>query len=182
MRERLLLCIVLVALAVRLWGLGFGLPFGYVRPDETMIAGPAVGFLSGDFTPPDYRYPTFLMYVMALVYAAYYLISKPFAGYRTLAAFAESRYQTLRPFFLLTRGLSAVMGTVTVWWVYAICRRLFDETVGIVAALFLALSFLHVRDSHFGVTDVTMTALIVLSAAWQRRRSTTALECACRSL
>jgi hypothetical protein len=29
--------------------------------------------------------------------------------------------------------------------------------------LFLALSFLHVRDSHFGVTDVTMTALVVLT-------------------
>src|SRR5258708_29945817 len=63
------------------------------------------------------------------------------------------------------------MGVVTVWAVYAVCRRVFDETVAIVAAFFLALSFLHVRDSHFGVTDVAMTALVVLTvlviARWQ---------------
>ena len=55
------------------------------------------------------------------------------------------------------------MGTLTVWWIYDLSRRVFDDTVAIVAALFLALSFLHVRDSHFGVTDVTMAALIVLT-------------------
>lgn len=113
------------------------------------------------------------MYGMALIYAAYYLVTKPLTGYPSLAAFAESRYHGLEPFFYLTRGLSAVMGTLTVWWVYAICREILDETVGVVAALFLTLSFLHVRDSHFGVTDVTMSALIVLAVLliirWQRR-------------
>jgi hypothetical protein len=50
----------------------------------------------------------------------------------------------------------------------------FDETVAIVAAFFLAVAFLHVRDSHFGTTDITMTALIVLSVLtivrWQESR------------
>jgi hypothetical protein len=174
--RRLVLIVVFAALAVRLWGLGFGLPFGYARPDETMIAGPAVGFLSGDFTPPDYRYPTFLMYVVAFVYAVYYVVSRPFTGVPTLAAFAESRYQSLGTFFYLARGLSALMGALTVWWIHAICRLVFDETVGVVAALFLAVSFLHVRDSHFGVTDITMTGLIVLAVLaiirWQRARDT----------
>ena len=55
------------------------------------------------------------------------------------------------------------MGVLTVWGVYAIARRAFDSTVAIVAASFLALCFLHVRDSHFGVTDVAMTALVVLA-------------------
>ena len=61
----------------------------------------------------------------------------------------------------MSRLLSAVMGVATVWWVFAICRRLFDRTTAVAAALFLALCFLHVRDSHFGVTDVPMTALVV---------------------
>ena len=108
-------------------------------------------------------YPTGLLYAVALVYVGWYAINRPFGTYASLAAFAESRRQSLAPFFYLSRGLSAVMGTLTVWCVFAICRRVFDDTVAIVAALFMALAFLHVRDSHFGTLDVSMTALVVLS-------------------
>jgi hypothetical protein len=171
-RRTLLPAVLIVALGVRFWGLGFGLPFANARPDETSFAGPAVHFLSGDLRPPYFMYPTFLMYVVALLYLVYWALSRPFTGFATLAAFAESRNQSLVPFFYLSRGFSAVMGTLTVWWIYDVTRRVFDDTVAIVTALFLALSFLHVRDSHFGVTDVTMTALIVVTVReivrWQQ--------------
>ena len=164
--------LLVVALGVRLWGLGFGLPFANARPDETGFAGPAVQFLSGDLRPPFFMYPTFLMYVLGLLYLLYWALTRPFTGYATLAAFAESRRQSLAPFFYLSRGFSAVMGTLTVWWIYDLARRVFDDTVAIVAALFLGLSFLHVRDSHFGVSDVTMSALIVVTVReivrWQQ--------------
>jgi hypothetical protein len=164
--------VLAVALGVRLWGLGFGLPFGNARPDETVIAGPAVQFLSGNLRPPYFMYPSFLMYVVALLYVLYWALTRPFTGFATLAAFAESRRQSLAPFFYLSRGVSVAMGTLTVWWLYDLTRRVFDHTVALVAALFLALSFLHVRDSHFGVTDVTMAALVVLTVLqllrWQQ--------------
>jgi hypothetical protein len=35
-----------------------------------------------------------------------------------------------------------------------------------VAALFMALAFIHVRDSHFGTTDVAMTCLLVWSVSY----------------
>ena len=163
-RSRLLLFVVLfVALVVRLWGLGFGLPYIIARPDETEIAGPAVGFLSGDLRPPYFEWPTLFTYATAFLYVIYYALSRPFASYKSLAAFAESRRQSVAPFLYITRIMSAVMGVLTVWWVFAICRRMFDETVAVIAALFLALAFLHVRDSHFGVTDIAMTGLVVLA-------------------
>jgi hypothetical protein len=154
----------LIAVAVRLWGLGFGLPYIIARPDETEMAGPAVGFLSGDLRPPYFEWPTLFTYVTAFLYVVYFYLTRPFTGYATLAAFAESRRQNVAPFLYITRSLSALMGVLTVYWVYAICRRLFDETIALVAALFLALSFLHVRDSHFGVADVAMTSLVMLAA------------------
>ena len=159
----LLASILGLALVARLVGIGFGLPLANARPDETTIAGEAVQFLGGNFRPQMFIYPTFMMDVVALIYMAYYLLGRPFTHYTTLTAFLESRRQDLAPFLYLTRGLSAIMGTLTVWWVYEIARRVFDSTVALVAALFLALSFLHVRDSHFGVTDVMMTALVVLA-------------------
>jgi hypothetical protein len=163
MIRRLFPLVLLVALAVRLWGIGFGIPYVNARPDETQIAGPAVGFLTGDLRPPFLQWPTLFPYTVALIYVVYFALTRPFGGYATLAAFAESRRVNISPFIYVTRGLSAVMGVLTVWWVYAIGKRAFDETVAIVAAWFLALSFLHVRDAHFGVTDVTMTALVVLA-------------------
>ena len=44
-------------------------------------------------------------------------------------------------------------------------RRYELPALGLVAALFMALAFIHVRDSHFGTTDVTMTCLLVWSVS-----------------
>ncbi len=161
--RRLLPVVLLLALALRLWGIGFGLPFAYARPDETEIAGPAVGFLSGDLRPPFFQWPTLFSYIVALMYAIYGGLAGALTGFASLADFAESRRQNIAPFLLAGRFLSMSMGVVTVWAVYAVGRRVFNEIVGVVAAMFLAVAFLHVRDSHFGVTDVAMTGLVVLA-------------------
>jgi hypothetical protein len=159
----LLSAVLLLALGVRVWGIGFGLPLGVARPDETQIAGSAVGFLSGNLRPPFLEWPTLFAYAVALTYVAMVAAMRPFSGPATLADFAEIRRVSLAPFLYPSRVLSAVMGVMTVWWLYAIGRRVFDHTVAIVAAVFLALAFLHVRDSHFGLADVPMTALVVLA-------------------
>src|SRR5690606_14028985 len=65
-------------------------------------------------------------------------------------------------FFLIPRALSATMGTLTIPLLYWAMRQFkFDDATALIAALFMALTYLHARDSHFGVTDVAMTALIV---------------------
>ena len=68
------------------------------------------------------------------------------------------------PFFMVPRVVSAVAGVVTIALVNRLTAALFDRLTGIVAALLLAVAFLHVRDSHFGVTDVPMTCLVVAAA------------------
>jgi hypothetical protein len=155
--------IVALGAVVRLWGIGFGLPYAFSRPDELALAGPAALCLEGHWRPPDFYYPSLYIYALASVYIAYALVTRPLSWYDSLRAFAKSRQQNLAPFLYLNRGLSALMGTLTIWWVYQLGQRVFDATVGSLAAFFLALSFLHVRDSHFGTTDVTMTGLIVLA-------------------
>ncbi len=156
-----LAAILLVALALRVWGIGFGLPNANARPDETSVAGPAVTFLSGEFEPPHFMYPTGFMYALSGAYVVYYHVTRPWASYKTLHEFAESRRQNLAPFLLTSRGISVVMGVLTVGWLFLLGARAADSRTGLVAAAFLALCFLHVRDSHFGVTDTTMTAFVV---------------------
>jgi 4-amino-4-deoxy-L-arabinose transferase-like glycosyltransferase len=155
--------ILLAAAAVRLWGIGFGLPHTLTRPDEDAIVSVAERFFTRDLNPHFFNYPTLFMYVLGLGYVLY------FKAGRTLGWFG-SEYRFLRfatanqgPFFLMARLLSAAAGVATVGVVYRTATRLFSRRAALVAALFLALSFLHVRDSHFGVTDVAATLLISVS-------------------
>lgn len=168
--------ILLVAVSLRVWGIGFGLPNASARPDETSIAGPAVTFLSGQFEPPHFLYPTGFMYALSGAYVVYYEVTRPWASYKTLHDFAESRRQNLAPFLLTSRAISVVLGVLTVAWVFLIGARTSNRPVGLAAAAFLSVCFLHVRDSHFGVTDTTMTGLVVLGVyqvlKWQESGTT----------
>jgi hypothetical protein len=72
---------------------------------------------------------------------------------------------TLRPapLFLVARGLRAVCRRPDGGDDYAAGQRLFDRTTALIGAFFLACAALHVRDSHFGVTDVAATLLVTVS-------------------
>ncbi len=157
--------IVALAAAVRLWGLGFGLPYTQARPDETFVIGVALSFLHGNFSPPFYDYPWLYMWTLTVVYLAYFVWGAAMGTFHSIADLTASWSTYWTPFFLLSRGLSAAFGTATVAVVFSIGRRLWDETTGLIAALFLSLAFIHVRDSHFGTTDIAMTFLVMLAIA-----------------
>lgn len=85
---------------MRIWGIGFGLPHVGARPDEPQIAGPAVGFLSGDLRPPYLEWPTLF------ATSPYVLIDWP----RVVRALTATQSMFLS-------GHSIVLGRG--WWYYA---------------------------------------------------------------
>jgi hypothetical protein len=157
--------ILALAAIVRFWGIGFGLPHTQTRPDETQIIDVTLHFLRGNFTPSFYDYPWLYMWVLTGLYLVYYLWGAATGSFESLADLVASWPLNWEPFFLISRGLSAMAGVVTVFVVYRLARKLWDEATALVAALFLALAFIHARDSHFGTTDVAMTLLIVTSVS-----------------
>ena len=166
-RTRLgLAAIVAIAAAARFWGLGFGLPHTNARPDETIIIDVALSFLRGNLKPHFYDYPWLFMWGLAGLYLIYYTWGRITGTFRSIIEFLASWKFQWVPFFLIPRGLSAVMGTATVLVVFRIARRAWGDTTALVAALFMALAFLHARDSHFGTTDVAMTCLLVWSVSF----------------
>lgn len=170
-----LLAIVVLGAWLRFDSLSFGLPYAHSRPDETALAGPAVMCLIGQCAPPDFYYPTGFIYALSAVYVAMFVVFRARGVYTDLASFAESRRLDVSMFFVASRVMSALAGTATIVVVHAIGRLLWSPTVGLVSSLYLAVSLLHVRDSHFGTTDVTMTALIAatvwLILKWQQAPS-----------
>ena len=161
----LLTGVLALAAAVRIWGLGFGLPHTQARPDETQIIDVTLYFLRGEFKPAFYDYPWLYMWLLTGLYLGYYMWGLVTGSFQSLADVVASWPTNWEPFFLISRGLSAAAGVATVAAVYRLARKLWDEQTGLVAALFMALAFIHARDSHFGTTDVMMTLFIVCSVS-----------------
>lgn len=158
-----LILTMLVAAVLRGWGLDFGLPSVLAHPDESRVAGTAVGFLSGSLHPGFFNYPTLFLYATGLLDWGWCAARVATGGFDSVEVCAASWPSAWKPFFLTARIISAVSGTATVALVFFLGRRLFGTAAGLASALLLATAFLHVRDSHFGVTDVAMTSLVVAS-------------------
>ncbi|HUR35195.1 MAG TPA: glycosyltransferase family 39 protein [Vicinamibacterales bacterium] len=154
--------IVGVAAVVRVWGLAFGLPHTQARPDETHIIEAARTILSGKL-PRFYDYPWLYIFSLSLLYLGYFAWGVVTGAFHSVAEMVASWPTYWAPFFLLSRLMAAAYGTLTVLVVFRIGRRLWDDTAGLLAALFLALAFIHARDSHFGTTDTALSFFIVCS-------------------
>ena len=148
---------------MRFWGIGFGLPHPYARPDERTIIRIALGFGSGDLNPHFFNYDTLFMYILICLYILYYLFGLISGRYAGTADFIQEYVIDASNFHLIARCLSAFLGVLTVYVLYQIVKRLFGKKEAIVSSFFLSLTYLHVRDSHFGTTDIAATLFIEVS-------------------
>jgi 4-amino-4-deoxy-L-arabinose transferase-like glycosyltransferase len=155
--------LLLLALAVRLWGIDFGLPITRARPDEGRIIGTGLRFFTGDYHPGFFHYPTLFMYLYYGVLRIYYLWGSSTGRFTSPTDLFVEIGEQPEALFLLDRLLVVAFSVATVWLLYLCVQRIAGPWAGLLAAGFLALAHLHVRDSHFGVTDVPMTALVMAS-------------------
>src|SRR5262249_3319757 len=164
-RERLTLTgILITGAALRFWGLAFGVPHSGTRPDETTIVVTAIGLLYAGLNPHFFHWPSLEFYVVSAIYRIGCGVGQLRGLYRLKFDIYKDAAVRITPFLMVPRVLSAIAGVVTIWLVYRLADRLFDRLTALTAAFFMAAAFLHVRDSHFGVTDVPMPALVV--GAW----------------
>ena len=155
--QRWLILAVAVGAALRLYGLGFGLPYLHARPDEEVATGIAVQMLeSGDLNPHFFHWPSLTFYVLA----AMFWLNKTLVG----LAFPDIVYSSA-DYFHIARGVVAAFGASTMVLVYRIGQRIESDTIGVVATALFAVAILHVRDSHFAMTDVLATCFATASLA-----------------
>ncbi len=153
----LLLGILLLAAAVRIPGIGYGLPSTYCRPDEDRLIAVALRLSPSDLDPGYYLWPGLPFYLSRLLLSAAARLRPALSGGSSLGLYLSD------PGFvhLLFRAVFLLGGLATVYLLYRVGRRLFSPAAGILAAFFLALSFLHVRDSRFAMLDIPAALLAV---------------------
>lgn len=151
-----LTAIVGAAALLRFWSLGYGIPYA-LGVDEPEILDRAVRIIkTGDFNPHFFDYPSLYIYLQALVAIPRFLWGAVSGEWGTLAAAPTSA------FYLWARAVTAALGTATVYLVYR-CARRWDEPTALLAAALMAVMPLHVRESHFALTDVPATFFVALT-------------------
>lgn len=83
---QLLLWLIAIALLLRSWGIGFGLPFTY-HPDEHQYVDSALGFFKGDLNPHRFNNPALYKYMLFLEYGLLYLVGRCAGLFRSVAEF-----------------------------------------------------------------------------------------------
>lgn len=149
--RRWLILIVVAGAALRLFPIWFGLPYPQARPDEETSIGKALDALNNQPNPRFFHWPSLTFYLFAGVLWVARALHGLVAGARDLT-FSEHA--------IVTRALVALAGTATIVVLFRLAQRLAGDRVAVIASAFLAVAILHVRDSHFAMTDVLMTLLL----------------------
>jgi 4-amino-4-deoxy-L-arabinose transferase-like glycosyltransferase len=168
-----LFAILILAFALRVWGLNFGLP-NLSRPDEQNIANAVMlhifpSFMAGhpSLNPQFFNYPSLFIYLCALGFGLFYALGRMSGLFLTAESFRQLYFNDWSHFLLIERLLSVAFGTFGVWAMVqlgAAFRQ--SKRFGLACGLLLAVTYLHVRDSHFGVTDIAATTFATL-CLWQ---------------
>lgn len=158
----LLLAICAVALGLRLLALAYGLPAIY-NPDETPILNRALAFAKGDLNPHNFLYPSLYFYALFGWEVLFFILGRMVGLYRSVDDFQREFFTDPSRLFLAGRALTTAFGVATVPVLYAFGRRLYDRTTGLIAAVFLAVAPVAVRDAHYVKLDVPVTFFVVLT-------------------
>jgi hypothetical protein len=169
----LVLASILVAgFALRLWHIGYGLPFVYSIDEGSHFTSRAVEMFWQDLDPGYYQNPATYTY---LVYALLRVMYGPhgFAFHLPFGNVTDQFAKNPTDIWIAARTLAAALCMVGVAATYWAARRLWGIREGLVAAAVLAFAFLPVAYSRVAVTDVGALMGVALSlglayAAYQR--------------
>lgn len=159
-----LAAVMLLALALRLYALRWGLPDVH-HPDELYILNRALAFAKGDLNPHNFLYPTLYFYALFAWEGLFFVLGRAIGLYGSLAAFEREFFADPSHVVIAGRALTATSGVATVLVVYRFGARLFDRQTGLAAAMLLAVAPFAVRDAHYIKLDVPTTLFIVLTQA-----------------
>jgi 4-amino-4-deoxy-L-arabinose transferase-like glycosyltransferase len=179
----LLALLTLFGLALRLWGITWGLPdarhpISTYHPDElvNLNAANQADLLIGKFDIGFYNYGTLYFYLVHIAH----LFGRGFSFIPTIPPTDPAVGITLTEqlprmapeqlgLFLFGRLVTALLGTATIPVVFALGARLFGKRVGLLAACFYAVAPLAVVHAHFLTVDVPATFFAALTLLWAAR-------------
>ncbi|NIJ20033.1 hypothetical protein FHS95_001702 [Sphingomonas naasensis] len=161
----MLLVILLIAAALRIRGIGFGLPALH-DPDEPLFMMTALDMLrSHSLNPAWFGHPgTITFYCLALISLAVGASGVATGQYADAHAFVSAVYADPGILFLPARLFFAACGVACVYLTWRLGRRIGGVRAGLLGAAFLAVNALHVDYSQVIRTDIQASLFMLLCA------------------
>jgi hypothetical protein len=154
--------ILLLAAALRLWAIDFGLPHLRTRPDELPVVE-RTGKLANGHLDIDWA-----VYPHSYIYATWAWGEAGYGVARMLGAAQADDYRgALRhdraTLLLVIRLFSALIGVATVWASMHLARSLFGRAPALALGFLVATSFLSVRESHAVKPDIFLSLAVMVT-------------------
>jgi Dolichyl-phosphate-mannose-protein mannosyltransferase len=150
-----------VALGLRAWGIGFGLPELY-HPDEPAYVLQALAVGRGLPDGLTFANPPLFKYVLLAEYAGDYALERVAGRIRSQQDFVDEFRADPSRLYLIARLTSAIFGAFTALAGLALGAAVAGRRAGVIAGSLTAVAYLLTRDAHFGVNDALVTLLVTL--------------------
>jgi 4-amino-4-deoxy-L-arabinose transferase-like glycosyltransferase len=151
-----LLIVLAVALGLRLWGIGAGIPYAIGVDEPEIIERVVTMMKSGNFNPRFFDYPGLIFYLHLVVAIARFMVGALGGAWTSLDQVSGA------DFYLWGRVFTALLGVGTVYLIYLAGQR-WGARHALLAAGLLAVAPMHVRESHYALTDVPVTFFCTLT-------------------
>jgi len=162
--KKALILIVAIGVVLRIWGIGFGLPYQF-HQDEPIVVNHAFAYGTGDLNPHFFAIPPLTSYILFFVYMLYFILGKVFGLFGNPGLFALAFFKDPSVFYLLGRiFIGLIPGTLCVIFTWALYKKIFSSESGaLFAAAVMSFSFLNVVNSHYIYADMLMLMFVILS-------------------
>jgi len=163
-----LFLMLLFAAGLRLWGVGFGLPW-IQHIDEGGLIHTAL-FMAAEYGRPSvYVHGTVYPGLVAMFSGLYYWLGKMLGWFFSPDDFLVWYVRDPTTLVLFGRLLDVFFSLVTVGLLFWIGKKVYGWRVGLLAALFLTVSILHVKESHYVKPDVLsgLVALLLFEVSYR---------------
>ncbi len=151
-----LLLVLAVAAALRFWALGHGIPHA-LSVDEPEIVERALRMMkTGTLNPHFFDYGQLVIYIQFLVSIVRFIAGSVTGAWDSLSQVTSDS------FYLWGRAVTAAFGVATVLVVFRIGLR-WGARHALLAAALMALMPLHVRYSHYVLTDIPLTFFVAMT-------------------
>ena len=146
--DLVLIPILMVGFALRIVGLGVGLP-DYPDPREPLIAQDILNLIHLESPPEIYNWPgTAWFYLIALIGVV-------------LETFGLEL--TVPQVIWLGRFINVLLSTATIWLTYQIGAQFYSRPIGLIGGGLLAVAMLHAtNESRFALVDIPATFCVTL--------------------
>lgn len=155
--------VLLAGLGLRLWGIGYGLPF-VVHPDENRQVLDALGMAQRmSPVPAEFSYPALHKYLLVAADGAYYALGLAAGWFKDPADFALKFLEGESRVILVGRLLSVAAGIGVCLAAWKMATRLFSRSAGIFALVFSAGMFHLIQHSQWAISDIFLALFTTLA-------------------